>query len=74
MYKAFHFFTNRFLSLPGNCFTAGHAKAKASDNTGKETAKVISLQHYIAFNSIEVINREEDTTDIQREAIIISFS
>ncbi|MGI8597850.1 MAG: hypothetical protein ACR2KB_01215 [Chitinophagaceae bacterium] len=73
MYKVFHFFANRFLSLSRNRFAAGHAKAKVSDNTVIETAKIISLQHYIVFNSIDVINREEDTTDIQRDAIIISF-
>ncbi len=73
MYKVFHFFDNRFLSLSRNRFAAGHDKSKVSDNTVIETAKIISLQHYIAFNSIDVINREEDTTDKQRDAIIISF-
>jgi putative Ca2+/H+ antiporter (TMEM165/GDT1 family) len=74
MYKAFNVFVTRFLTLSEYFLSAVYVKAKASNNTVKQTAKIISLQHYIAFSSIDVINREEDKNDIQREAIIISFS
>jgi hypothetical protein len=73
MYKAFQVFATRFLTLSEYFLSVVYVKAKASDNTVKETAKVISLQHYIAFRSIDVISREEEKTDIQKEAIIISF-
>jgi hypothetical protein len=74
MYKALNFFANRVLSFPGIFFSADNAMNNACDNTKKETAKIISLQHYIAFSSVDVISREKETTDIQKEAIIISFS